>query len=282
MINILITGANGFLGREFYYYFSKNKNYNLFLTNRQNLDITNEEEVSYFLKNNKIDIVFHCAINGDGKRPDALLDLIENLEMYRVLYKNKQYFKLMFNFCSGAAFDKTKDIYLCKEEEIYNKFPSNYYGLAKNIIAKEIQKTNKIINLRLFGCFGNFETPTRFIKNSLQRIKRKENIIIEQDRVFDFFYIKDLCKVIEFYIENINNLNNLPKDVNCVYKEKYTLVDVALLIQKYFNKNFNPIIYVINSEIGKSYTGDGEKLSNLDISFIGLKQGIKEVCEYGK
>ena len=65
-MNILITGCNGFIGRELSSHFPNSK-YNIYLTNRENLNILNEEEVDNFFAKNKVDIVVHSAVKG-GRR----------------------------------------------------------------------------------------------------------------------------------------------------------------------------------------------------------------------
>ena len=56
---VLITGSNGFIGRELVNLFQNDKKYNLFTLNRNQLDLLNEENVDTFFKNseNKFDIV---------------------------------------------------------------------------------------------------------------------------------------------------------------------------------------------------------------------------------
>ena len=43
-------------------------------------------------------------------------------------------YKMMFNFGSGAEFDRTREIDKISEEQINYRNPSDYYGLAKNLI----------------------------------------------------------------------------------------------------------------------------------------------------
>jgi nucleoside-diphosphate-sugar epimerase len=273
-VKILVTGCNGFIGREFVSYF-KNSNYKIYSTNRNNLNILNKKEVDNFFLNNEIDIVVHTAVRG-GRRnhKESYKDFLCNMTMYDNLSNNANNFKLMFHFGSGAEFDRRKDIDNVKEEEIYDSFPVDFYGLSKNVISKKIRKHNdNIVNLRLFGCFGFLEDSSRMIRNSMNRALSNKSIVVHQDRKMDFFYIKDLFKVIEFYINNIDS--DLPNDVNMVYDEKKNLYQLANMI-KLLTKNKIDVI-IKNERTGNSYTGNGEILSKLNIDFIGLEKGIKEV-----
>ena len=66
-MNILITGANGFLGKHLNEHYSS-KDHKIFSLGRQQLDITDKNDVDEFFKNNHIDIVLHTAINGGTRR----------------------------------------------------------------------------------------------------------------------------------------------------------------------------------------------------------------------
>jgi dTDP-4-dehydrorhamnose reductase len=59
-MKILITGANGQLGREITKQY-KEKNVELILTDVQDLDITNVEKVYSFVNTNKPDVIINCA-----------------------------------------------------------------------------------------------------------------------------------------------------------------------------------------------------------------------------
>lgn len=274
-MNILVTGCNGFIGREFASYF-ENSRHKLYLTNRNNLNILNVNEVDEFFRNNKIDIVVHAAVSG-GRRnhEDSYKDFLYNMEMYYNLCKHTDDFKVMFHFGSGAEFDRRKDIDNKKEIEIYDSFPVDFYGFSKNLIARKNRKYSNIINLRLFGCFGVLEDSNRMIKNSMRRMLNGEPIVIHQNRKMDFFYINDLFRTMNYYIENYDN--NLPRDVNMVYNEKNDLYQIADMIKVLTKSKIDVIIE--NDEAGGSYTGDGARLHNLNLDLKGLEKGIKEVYD---
>mgnify|MGYP003626144076 FL=1 len=274
-MNILVTGCSGFIGRECASYF-KDSGHTIHLTNRNSLNILNEKEVDNFFLNNEVDVVIHSAVRG-GKRSHkkSYKDFLCNMDMYNNLSKHSDKFKLMFHFGSGAEYDLRKEIDKLKEEEIYDRYPVDFYGLSKKLIAKKIRKHNgNIINLRLFGCFGAREDSDRMIKSSIRRILNNEPVIIHQNKKMDFFYVKDLFKVLEYYIENYHH--QLPKDINMCYTDKVTLFEVVKIIYSLTDRDPNVIIN--NTSIGNSYTGDNTRLKSLHIDLCGLKKGIEEVC----
>tara|TARA_R110002074_G_scaffold168321_2_gene329694 strand:- start:4425 stop:5279 length:855 start_codon:yes stop_codon:yes gene_type:complete len=276
-MNILITGANGFLGKHFKEHYS-NKEHKVFLMGRQHLDITDGKAVDEFFKNNHVDIVLHTAIKGGTRQDsDTFSELVENILMFRNLCNNSDQFKLMINFGSGAEFDRSRMISTAKEGEIYNRLPADYYGQAKNLITREINKLENVINLRLFGCFGHHENKSRMIKGNILKAIMGDELVVHQDKIMDFFYVKDLCKIIDYILEDPSNFPY--SDLNVCYKEKKSLLDVSRVIsEKNLHSTKNRVI-LINESAGNDYFGCPNRLLSLGIDFIGLDKAIQEMYE---
>ena len=133
-----------------------------------------------------------------------------------------------------------------------------------------------MVNLRIFNCFGPTEAPDRMIKASIKRSLAGKPIIVHQDKIMDFFYIGDLLKVIEMYIDNDDK--NLPNDINMSYMDKISLIEIAEHINNLTN-NQKPVII---DSTGKSrpYCGDGSVLHGLFSNELdGAKEGIKKTYE---
>lgn len=268
MKTILITGGNSFLAKEFIKLFT---DYNLIITDRNTLDITNKHQVDNFFINNKIDYVLHTAIKGGSRlKEDTFQDLIDNLNMYNNLSSNCDKFKLMINFASGAEFDRRRDIKEINEEEIFNSYPIDYYGHSKNLIAKEVLEQKNIINIRLFGCFGKHENDTRFIKSTINKCHNNEDIIID-DKKMDFISTKDLFILIENFLQN----NIKYKDINAVYNKKVDLLYIAEYIKELINSKSS----IILKEKSKSYSGSSTKIDTLNLNFVGLEESIREMIK---
>jgi nucleoside-diphosphate-sugar epimerase len=191
-----------------------------------------------------------------------------------LLYFTDKY-ELFINFASGAEFDKSLNIDNAPESFLYKRIPKDYYGLSKNIIAKRMSETYPICNFRLFGCFNHNEKDTRFIKSNIIRNKRKESIIIHQDRFMDFIYFDDLLSTIKIYIDECEHKNfYMFHDMNICYKTKYKLSDIANIINSY--SEFKSEIIIENSEFGLSYTGAANNFMNIHPNLKGLELGVKE------
>ena len=269
-MNILITGGNGFVARNIY---KKIKNkHNVILTNRQSLNVLDKKSVDAFFVKNNIDIVIHTAISGGSRiKQDDIHTLIDNLVMFNNLVQNKHMFGSLINFGSGAEFDRSADICSAKEDD--ESHPTDYYGLSKRIIKMEMGKIENFYNLRIFGCFGEDELKTRFVKSAVNNVRLGHPIKIHQNRYMDFIYIDDLCKVVEHYIEKINK-KTLPKDINLCYSNKKSLLDIANKINYFMGKSFDNVI-IEKAGYSTEYTGSGNKLRLLDLQLDGLDKGLK-------
>jgi len=269
-MNILVTGANGFVASNIIKSFELNTSHKIFKITRQSLNLYSQTDVKTFVDENSIDHIVHCAIEG-GKRTvnDTEIVLHNNLLMANNLLSCK-ISGAFINISSGAEFDRRRNIFDIKEYEIYNSFPTDYYGLSKNIISKLVNSTKHGFNLRIFGCFGCDEQPSRMIRANLLNYFNKTPIIIHQDKYMDFVYIKDVCKLVISIIDN----NLKTNDVNVVYKEKYKLSDIANIIN---NIDIHKVPIIVEDTInGLNYCGNGDIFNSLNLNNIGLHHGLQE------
>jgi nucleoside-diphosphate-sugar epimerase len=272
-MNILVTGANGFVASNIIKDLECNTSYTIFKVTRECLNLSCQSEVKLFVSSNSIDHIIHCAIEG-GKRKinDSEKIVYNNINIINNLLSCK-IDGLFINIASGAEFDRRRNIFNFNESEIYNSFPVDYYGLSKNIIAKLINSYKNGINLRLFGCFNYNEESTRMIRSNITNYINKNPIIIHQDRYMDFLYIKDLSNLILQILNNNVNLKNL-KDINVVYKKKHTLSDLANLINT-LDIHRVPVM-IENNNSGVNYCGNGDIYDAIGVKPIGLYEGLKQ------
>ena len=269
-MKVLITGKSGFLGKELTGGL-KSRYYEVTSIGREEVDLTSSKSVAGYFKGKQFDVLIHTAFQG-GKRgqEDTLETLINNLAMFNNLAKqSKNYYKLI-NFCSGASFDRYRDIYDFNEERYLDCFPSDYYGMSKNIIARECKKLDNVFNLRVFGCFGVHENETRFIKSSICKALQNKPIIIHQNKMMDFISTQDITSVVDFYMTNY--IEDHFRDINLCYPEKMTLKRIALKIIDLTNSKSQIIIE--KHGFSPTYTGSNKKFEQLNISLDGLDRGL--------
>lgn len=272
-MKILVIGSNSFLAKEIKDYFYDR---NFFYVSRKDLDLENKQSVDSFFYDNYFDVVINTSTVG-GKRGiiDDFNVLNSNIVMFNNLLNNRKKFNKLFLFCSGAAFDRTLDISVLKEKEIFHRYPKDYYGLSKNIISREALQHENVYTFRIFGCFGKHELETRFITNSLNRLKNSQDILIQKDKFMDYISSTDLCKILDYYIKN----DNLEKDINVIYNEKIKLSEIGRKIID-FKKSSQDVI-IQEDGLDKSYTGNNSKLASLPIKLSGLDKSLEElICQF--
>lgn len=278
-MKILITGGKGFIAMEIY---NKLKDkYNVYNPGKEEFNLLDKNSIKEYFNNNIIyDIIIHTAIKGGNRLINDSTDIFyDNIKMFYNLIEYKHKFIKLINFSSGASYDRNIDIN--SNNHILSSNPDDYYGFSKNIIDRLILNIDNFYNIRIFNVFSKNEKETRFIKMCINNIKKNQNIIINNDRNFDFFYIEDLVKVIEYYINN----NNLEKDIDLCYKKKYKLSEIAELIIKskislydnllinkklssdfFIETKFENIKVVVNSFSNLNYIGNYKKLYKYNIN----------------
>jgi GDP-L-fucose synthase len=249
-MKILVTGANGYIGKSLYNAF-KDK-YEVSKLTRDICDLTNSESVNQYFKDKHFDIVLHCAVEGGSRlKEDSNNVLDNNLKMYYNLVHNENHFKKLISFGSGAEINAQ----------------DTPYGLSKHVIRQSILKKDNFYNIRIYGVFDENELDTRFIKANIKRYINKQPMEIHQDKFMDFFYMKDLISLVDYYINN----DNPPKQIDCSYDKLYKLSEVANIINGLDDHKVD--IQIKKEGITMSYHG----IANVLLEYTGLKQGIKEV-----
>ena len=271
-MNILVTGANGFIGSNIIKLLSKDINFKFFNGNRNVINLYSTESIERYLDENQIDTVIHCAIEGGSRLKQDTSDMLyRNILMYENLIKFSHRYKMFINFGSGAEFNRKQNISNVNEYEMFKIIPTDFYGLSKNVITKLSTHHPIILNLRIFGCFYYNELSTRFIRNNINNYIKNKPIIIHHDRCMDFLYMEDLLNVIEHFIRTPVTCYT---DINMSYLKKYKLSDISNIINNLSSYKVDLIIE--NENFGLNYTGNGELLNSLNLKLKGLEIGIKE------
>lgn len=297
MDTILLTGAGpkGVTGRLIKERLQSK--YNLLTPSSKELDLTNDDAVSDYFDQNKIDFVIHCATFRPASIDSSHLvdeELESNLRMYFALAAQSSKIKKMIYFGSGAEFDKSKPIVNVSEKEFGRSIPKNKYGLGKYIMNCHTLKSDNIYNFRLFGTVNKYERHTKNVVSNLC-VKAILGLPIElrQDCRFSFFYIDDAISIIEQSLDRSLSHHdyNLVMDDCCLLsevaekilelaksKDKITFAKDGLNLEytasnHRMKEEFNPCITTMDVAVENVYKYYLEMKDSLDISGIDSRWG---------
>lgn len=249
-MKILITGKSGYVAKSLYN--ALKDKYEITVVGRQDFDLSNFVDTKLYFQDKYFDVVIHTAVSGGSRlRKDSTEDMDINLSMYYSLLYNKPSFGKFIHFTSGA------EIYMRDEP----------YGFSKSVISKSIEAIDNFYNLRIFAVFDENELDTRFIKSCINKYINKEDIEVHCNKKMDFFYMQDLIQVVEHYINN----DDLPKMFNCSYEKKYSLFEIAMMINSLDNYK---VAICAKNKTEQDYAG---YFRSLGLNYIGLEEGIRQV-----
>lgn len=253
-MNILITGFNGFLGKNLYF-FLKKKKLKLFGIGRQDRNVIKTYKSKKFINtknksvtikniknfNTKFSFIIHCA--GSGKV--YLSKKKHNRDNLKATKSLLNYVKKYDKFCriviisSISVFGHQK-----KSINSTSKInPISYY--AKSKLGVEIMCENyskkynlNIIILRISSLYGNGMTK-QFIYDSLKKIYSNNNLFHGAgDEIRDFVHISDVIKLIFKIIKK--GFIGL-KIINCGSAKGHKIKNILKYIIMKTNKRIEPI-----------------------------------------
>ena len=265
-MNILITGTNGYIGKHL----SKVlpcRYYNITCINRDICDLVNVKEVDNFFDGKHFDVVIHCAAMGGSRlRKDDDNIFYNNVQMFLNLVRNRNHFDRLIHFGSGAQ-----------------KIDSGPYGFSKRIIDNMIKELGDFHNIIIYGLFDENEFETRFIKSCVNNCLNNKPIIVNDNKIMDFFHMDDLVSVVKHYMDEFLIMtieDNLPKVIDCSYDEKMTLEEIAYMIKDLCKSDVD-ITYFGNNRL-QNYSGQNTEYLNNIISGdfkTRLKDNIYKLME---
>lgn len=205
MKTILVTGANGQLGNELKYLKNSFTDFKFIFTDKQALDITNNEAILSFFKINEIDFCINTAAYTavDNAEDDQENAMLLNATAVKYLAEVcKEFNAKLIHVSTDFVFDGKGNIPL-KEENKPN--PLSVYGATK-LKGEEFALEKDALVIRtswLYSTFGN-----NFVKTMLRLGTERDELNIIADQFGTPTYAKDLAKAILDIISN-NKVENI-------------------------------------------------------------------------
>jgi len=203
MPNVLVTGSNGQLGSELKALASNDTHF--FFTDKENLDITNQDALKAYIEINYITAIINCAAYTAVDKAEDDTVQADNINHIAVKYlaqiaKDKEL--PLIHISTDYVFDgRHYKPYI--ESDTTN--PNTIYGKTKldgERIIQEINPKNTIIirTSWVYSAYGN-----NFVKTMLRLGKERDFLNVIFDQVGSPTYAKDLAKAILDILPKIDN-----------------------------------------------------------------------------
>lgn len=216
-MNILLTGATGFLGSHLLRAILDKTDYSIILLKRSFSDVfrisdllSNDRVIFYdidkidletIFANNRIDTIIHCATNY-GRKVNSCFNVLETNLMLPIKLLDLAVEYGVSNFINT-------DSYFNKENMAYSHLLN--YSLSKKSLLlwlKYFSNKIKIVNVVLEHIFGENDNKDKFVYQMLDQIAINKVKVVDLtfgDQKRDFIYVED---VVNAYIKIIDYMNN--------------------------------------------------------------------------
>jgi len=219
--NVLVTGANGQLGRELQiladsdvYEFSHT---NFYFTDKNTLDITDKRKLENYISEKSIDTVINCAAYTAVDKAEEDEELARKVNMYAVAHLAQIAFDkniFLIHISTDYVFDGDRHVPF-KEDDITN--PQGIYGRTKLEGEKEILRINpnNAIIIRtswIYSASGN-----NFVHTMLRLREEKKELNVVCDQIGTPTDARDLAIVLLSILEQENQKTNSINQPTTIY-----------------------------------------------------------------
>ncbi len=193
--NVLITGADGQVGKEFKKLLEKEKTYKIIFTNRQQLPIDDIAAVNLFFKENAIDHCINCAAYTAVDKAESEPDLAFKINGTAVGYLADA----CKNYCADFYHLSTDYVYNGKSSTPYEENdpadPANVYGASK-LLGEELAlaKNSSAVIIRTSWVYSEY--GNNFVKTMVGLMSEKESINVVNDQQGSPTYAADIAQTI--------------------------------------------------------------------------------------
>lgn len=273
-MRILLTGSGGFIGKNLKLYLQDK--FELLTPRSYELDLTNSNAVVEYFRTNDIDFIIHCgSIGGARGVQDKDSTIEDNLAMVDNILLNKKASAKVILFGSGAMYDKSRALHKVKEFQIGEVVPNDLYGKSKLLISEKIKNRQDVLMLNIFACYGYGEKENRFPSYAINQVLRGEAIEINQNVVFDYLFVEDMEKIVEYFVSHFPT----DKVINITPTNSISLLEIAKIVNSFGKKKVD--IRIKNEVLNNEYTGDNTLLlkNYPELQFTNIKDGLKKLYE---
>ncbi|MFV0249881.1 MAG: dTDP-4-dehydrorhamnose reductase [Bacilli bacterium] len=190
----LITGFKGQLGYDIKRELIKRGFNNIIALDKEEMDITNKENVFDVILKENPDVIFHCAAWTNVEKAEELEELVYNVNVSGTKYITEAAERInakIIYISTDYIFDGTKDG-LYEIDDIPN--PISVYGKTKYLGEQEVMKYDKHFIVRISWVFGI--NGSNFIKTMLKLSQKTTELNIVGDQHGSPTYTLDLARLL--------------------------------------------------------------------------------------
>ena len=192
----LVTGVNGQLGYDIVRELNDRGEYDVLAIDRNEMDITDKEQVSKIIKAYKPDVIFHCAAWTAVDKAQELKDACTQVNVEgtkNITDASIEVGAKLIYMSTDYVFDGKKPLdELYKEDDVVN--PQSVYGKTKFEGEEEVRRNPKHFITRISWVFG--VNGNNFIKTMLKAADKHDVLTVVNDQIGSPTYTVDLAKLL--------------------------------------------------------------------------------------
>jgi len=196
MSNILVTGANGQLGKSLQVEAKAHSQWNIVFSDRETLDLSEINNIDAYFEKNKFDVIINCAAHTAVDKAESepeLADAINHLAVKQLAKNAKQQHAKLIHISTDYVFNGQQHRPYIEQDEVD---PQGVYGATKlageQALLQSMTEDALIIRTSwVYSEFGN-----NFVKTMLKLGTNRDSLGIIYDQVGTPTYAGDLAKAI--------------------------------------------------------------------------------------
>lgn len=260
----LVTGVNGQLGYDIVRELNERGEYDVLAIDKDEMDITDSNQVMKIVKAYKPDVIFHCAAWTAVDKAEELVDACEQVNTLgtkNIADASIEVGAKLIYMSTDYVFDGEKSLdELYKEDDTPN--PKSVYGRTKFEGEEEVRRNPNHFITRISWVFG--VNGNNFVKTMLKLADKYPELKVVNDQVGSPTYTVDLAKLlVEMAHSDKYGTYHVNNEGYCSWAEfakyimesngKETVINPVTTEEYYAGKDMSKIAYrPRNSKLDKS------------------------------